>query len=498
MLIRLRRILWFLLAVAIGSALASSVAIGAIGDLAHMAAVYLTGYRLRAGTGGTIWILLAGFLLGQAVVLTVRRSIGALTPKATKWAEEDASWDSALLLPSQFGVQRFLDFCAKWAARESPDSTQSLVLLKITGIDRLNDTRGTSVSTELLQQVARKLRLSALPAKSPKLAKLLAQYLPRPLVLDETSAPMFRCPARWSGSTFALAFRGLEVHDALIVVRDLAAKIRAELAALGPEAGLELRVAFAMGPKGTSVRSIVDAAVMALKAADTALLTVAVDPKDGRVPLLATVADVRKIDVPMAPLVLPPATPTPGKSALGRPRLATWLRGWGPVLLCLAGVPTVMAMGAGKSDFDRAFPWPPDLQSLPILDGTGTSQVRLVHQRLKDEAADGWKLSGALMTQAEPESQKVRKVEFRVEVTNQSKSSRYVSLFDFVALDAAGNELEFALNRVMKYAQPLDGRWLDPGESWSGWMFVVRNNAPVSALVFNPGGQTRLVLRPAE
>jgi GGDEF domain-containing protein len=496
LLIRLRRLLGFLLAAAIGYALASTVVTGVVGDLYHMAAVYLTGYRLRAGAGGTIWILLAGFLLGQAVVLTARRLLVSLAPKATEWAEEAAGWDSALLLPTRFGVQRFLNACAKWAARESSESTQSIALLKIMGLGKLNDARGTRVATELLQRVASELRATALPTDASKLSKLLARHLPPRFALDDSSAPKVRCAARWSGSTFALAFRGLEVHAAFIVIRELAAWIRAELAAVGPDAGLELRVAFVMAPQGASARSVVDAAGVALSAADNVNLTVAVEPKDGRAPLFATVADLRRVDVPMAPVELPPSTPD--KPAVSRPRLAAFVRGWGPVLACVLGVPLVMAIGAGKSDFERGFPWPLDLKSVPVVDATGTSQVNLVHQNLKEESADGWKVSNALMTQAEPGNAKVKKVEFRVDVTNLSTSARYVSMFDFVAIDAAGNEYDFNLSRVMKYAQPLDGRWLDPGETWQGWMFQVRKDAPMVGLVFRPSDQTRLVLRAAE
>jgi GGDEF domain-containing protein len=486
---RLRRFGWFLLALGIGYALASGVVTETLTDLYHMVAMALNAYRLRAGSGGTVWLLVAGFLLGQGIVLMMRRLVLTLLPKTILWMEDDAAWDPALLLATRFGLQQYLRGSVEWAAQTSPESTQSIALLKISGLGRLNDGRGTRVATELLHDIAAQVRLAALPSTASRLSSLLTQHLPRRYRLHTTPEP--RCAARWSGSTFALAFRGMEVNQAMGIVRELAAGIRSDLAEL--DEGLELRVAFAMGPVGTSARAVLGAASAAIEAADAKAITVAVDPKDGRVPLLATVQDVRTLETEMERSLLDSRE----KVAPEASGLRATLRAWGPVVACFGGVPIVMALGGGSGEIEKVYPWPPDLTTLPSVNASGTSMVRIVRQDLPGVSSADWEISGS-MTQAEPGQHRILGVEFHLAVTNRSKSGQYVSVYDFTALDASGKELEFVPRRVMRMPEPLDAKWLQPGETWSGWLSINRKEEPVRGIVFRPDRRTQLIARSAD
>lgn len=492
MLIRLRRILGFVLAAAIGFVLANGFVANFFSDVTHMGIVALGAYRARSGSGSTLWILVAGILLGQAGVLTTRRVIARLAVKSREWDELTASWDAGLHLPTRFGMQRYLDACVSWAAQGTTESAQSVVLFKLSGIGALNEKRGSRVATELFHEIARELRISTLPSNSSRFSFVLARHWPRRFNLDEGKTPVARCAARWTGSTFALAFRGLEVHHAFAVVRELTTWLRSELATAGADSGLELKVAFVMAPFGTSARSIVNAAGVVLAVADVFGITVGVDPNDGRASLLAAVPDLRRVDVAMDH---PDSSVQAMPKQPARSRLGAWVRGWGPIGVCLAGVPAIMAIGAGKSDLERQAPWAPDITSVPVRDGLGSSETKLVRHHLTEETSSDWKLSAGKLTQGDPNSQTVRQVEVYLEVTNLSKFRRYVSFYDFSAVDADGNELEFPSRRVMKLDKPLDGRWLARGEKLSGWMSVWRGEKPVTAIVFRPFGSAHMLAR---
>lgn len=492
MLNRLRRIFWFVLALGIGYALASGVVAETLTDLYHMTALALHAYRLSSGSSGTVWLLVSGFLLGQGIVLVVRRLLLVLLPRTTLWAEEDAAWDASLLLTSRFGLERYLGQCASWAAQTNPENTQSIALLKISGLGKLNETRGTQTATELLQDIAARVRVAALPATASRLSSLLTRHLPRRFRL-RGGTPEPRCAARWSGSTFALAFRGMEVNQAMGIARQLASGIRWELAELDEDVELELHVAFAMGAPGVSTRALLAAADVAIEAADGKGLAVAVDPSDSRSSLIATVQDVRIVGAQMERGLPSPQAQT-GQEHSG---FRAIVRGWAPVVACFAGVPIVMALGGG-GEIEKVHPWPSDLTSLSSVSASGSSTVHLVRQELRPASTADWEISKGTMTQAEPGTHNIPGVEFQLSLTNHSKSRRYVSVYDFSVIDTSGQVLEFSPRRVMRMPEPLDGKWLDAGESWAGWLSIARKGDPVRALVFRPDSRTQLMIEPVE
>ncbi len=497
MLTRLRYILGLLVAAAIGYAVARSALADYADDLVSMARIAWAWYRLKAGTGGTVSILIAGILLGQGMFFAIRRLVATIGPKMAEWEEEVAQWDAAYRLPTRFGVQRYLDACVRWAVKESPDSAPSIALFKISGLGLLNERRGTRVTTELLRAVADEARDMALPPAASAFSRFLVHHRPRPPKLGESVTPPPRCAARWSGSTVALAFRGLELHQAVTVAREFAEALRAELASVGgADVPLGLRVAIAGGRPGASARTVGDAAAAAVTGAPTdTTITVALDPEDRRAGMLTELPDVRVTGVSMDRLEQtgsgPQAPPTKAD------RLKVWAKAWGAAVVCLAAAPVVLQIGAGNAEFPRLYVWPSELAEFPVVEASGVSQVKVVRSKLPTTSGGGWKLTGQVV-QADPANSSVKMVQIWVEVTNLSDHARYVSTYDFAALDADGKELSYEPKLVLRYEHGLDGRWVGPGESSSGWLVTTRKERAVTGLLFRPSRETRLVARVAE
>ena len=185
-------------------------------------------------------------------------------------------------IPRRFGLYRYLEHCAKWATEDPTTRTQSLALFKIRGLGALNDEMGSMAATQLLQRIAVELRLASLPDAASRLEHWRVQYLPRPLIPSGRGMPFPRYPARWSGSTFALAFRELDAAQAISITRDLAAWIRSELTALKARHTMTLSAGIAVGNANVTARALAAAAIESLASETDALVTVAYDSTDLR------------------------------------------------------------------------------------------------------------------------------------------------------------------------------------------------------------------------
>jgi hypothetical protein len=491
---RLIKILKLLLVAAIGYTAATVNIADLAEDLVNMVRIAWAWYRLSTGWGGTISILISGFFLGQGIYLATRQIVRVLGHKMIEWAEQDALWDAALLLPSRFGIERYLDTCIRWVGKKDLENSPSLALFNISGLWQLNDQRGTKVVTELLLRIVDELQNVALPPTASPISHFFARYLPRPPKLDGFAAPPPRCPGRWSSGTVSLAFRNFEIHKSITLAREFADWLREEFAAAGTGVSLGVRVAIACGRPGVSAGAIGEAATMAIARTETSTITVALDPADQRASLLTEIPDVRVASIGMNCVERGDA-PMDDSHPVWQDRLKRWTREWGLAVACIVAVPIILLTSTREGEFGRAYPWPPNLTELPVVEANEVSQIRIVRSKLTDESMGNWRLSNGQLAQAEPGNQRMRTTQIRVDVTNISNSTRYVSTCDFVMSDANGREMPYAPRTVLRYKEALHATWLQPGQTYSGWLIGARRDALITALVFRPDRETRIVSR---
>ena len=289
---RLRQTLLLLLAFAVGYVLGSGPFSEWVTDVWNMIGVEWRDARSARGPNGSFPLLIAGFLLGQGLYLLIRRMIGRIGPYRAKKIEHLAAWDPSLQIPRRFGLHRYLEHCAKWSAEDPSARTQSLSLFKIRGLGALNEELGTAVATRLLQRISAEIRLASLPDASTPLAHWRLRHFPRPLIPSGRGMPYPRYPARWSGSTFALAFRELDAVRAISVSRDLAAWIQSELEALSCKSEVSLVAGIAVGNSNVTARGLSAAAIESMTKVGSTLLTVVYDDSDLREPAILQVGDV--------------------------------------------------------------------------------------------------------------------------------------------------------------------------------------------------------------
>jgi GGDEF domain-containing protein len=492
MLSRLRQAVGPIVAFAIGYLLGGGPVALFLHDLFKMLGVEWSRYQAAGGAGGNFPILIAGFFLGQGLFLLARGVIKALAPARVRYVEEVASWEPGLLLASRFGVQRYLAGCVKWANEDPSARTQSLVFFRIRGLAKLNEALGTLAVTNLLRQIAGELRAAALPDAASKLSRVLAKYAPRRVAIRVGRIPASRCAARWSGAVFALAFRELQPHEVIAVAQDLAAWIRGELAALGDESS-GLSVGIGIGSPRGSARDVAGAAHAALAAVDGDTTTVAHDPGDARSGILSQIPHVHHIEFSMSAEDAYGLPPSAAETTF-RELMLVWLKRWGPAFGCLAVTPLVLMIRSPRGPLGPAyFPWPDQLKEVPLLGESGASQVKLVRTMLSVASSASWTLSNGKLVQPEAGSQLLRACQVRLTVANVSNSPRYVSGADFWLRDSAGREGRVEMQRQVRLAEGLSGKWLAPGESWSGWLVHTRGDAPVTGVVFRPDSVTRVV-----
>ncbi len=492
---RLRQSFWLLIAAIVGYLLGNGPFAEWVADVWNMLRVSWCEARSVRGPNGSFTLLIAGFLLGQGLFLMARRLLARVGPTRARRTERLASWDPSLQIPRRFGLHRYLEHCAKWAADDPSIRTPSLALFKIRGLGALNEEMGTSSATRLLQRISTEVRLSALPDTTSNLTHWLVRYLPRPLIPTGRGMPFPRYPARWSGSTFALAFRELDAVQAITVTRDLAAWIHGELDALKGNCEVSLVAGIAVGGASVTARGLAAAALESTTKSGSALLTVVYDESDLREPAILQLSDVAHQKVQMVrqdTSKITPETLAPDFVA----RTVAWLRTWGPGLGCFLACLALLQYTSSKgSTGPTYYVWPENLQELQIVDGTGSRKCRLLRVDLPSESAGGWTLSEGKIVQGDPADGPLASCQIHVNVTNSTSHAYYVSSYDFTPMDATGRKFTVDPTRMLLMDQGLAGRWMNPGESWSGWLVFPRRDAAITELVFEPDRFTRIVLK---
>jgi len=489
---RLRFWLWLLLAVAVGYLLGNGPFSEWVEDVYHMLAVAWRGERLARGSNGFLSLLIAGYLLGQGIYLLGRQLARRIGPARVKHAERIASWDPSLRLGTRFGLHRYLENCVRWAAEDPTARTQSLALFKVRGIGYLNDARGTLVATSMLQSIASDIRVATLPESSSVLKRLIEHYLPRPVDTSSGARMPPRYAARWTGSTFALAFRELDAVQAVTIAREVAGWIRSELDSRALPGQLTVRASIAIGTPSATARSLAAAAVKGINEKRDALITVVHDPDDVRAAVISQMSDVEHFSTSMDRGTADPAQTVNAIAATSV--LKGWLRQWGPSLGCLVGAIVWLQVTGSKVPLTaNNFAWPEGLEQVQVVDTNGPKTIRLQRRSLPPQSSSTWELTDIRIVQGNPADGPLSTCMVHVSVRNRSPHQFYLSAFDFSAVDATGKRFQFEPQRMIRFKHGISGSWLKPGESLSGWLLMYRKDAPITALVFEPDRSTRLV-----
>ena len=176
-------------------------------------------------------------------------------------------------------------------------------------------------------------------------------------------------------------------------------------------------------------------------------------------------------------------------------RLTFWLRTWGPALGCFIAAFVLLQFTGGKANAGPSYStWPDNLQELQLVDSAGSRKVQLLRATFPAESAGGWTLSEGRIVQGNPDDGPLSPCEIHLDITNTTSHTYYVSAFDFYALDAKGQRIAIDPMRMRRMAAGLAGRWMSPGETWSGWLLFPRRDAAVTQLVFEPDRFTHIVL----
>ncbi|HEY5956597.1 MAG TPA: hypothetical protein VIV60_08595, partial [Polyangiaceae bacterium] len=152
-------------------------------DLVNMLRMGWGVQRVARGPGGTVPLLLAGFLLGQGLFLIGRVAATRIGPARARRLERLLEWDAAMQLASRFGLQRYLSHCFRWAADDPTARTQCLAIFKIHNLADLNGRFGSETVTALLRRAATEVRAAALPETVSPVRRWLWHYFPRPITL---------------------------------------------------------------------------------------------------------------------------------------------------------------------------------------------------------------------------------------------------------------------------------------------------------------------------
>jgi hypothetical protein len=489
---RLRLSLWLLLAAAVGYLLGGGPFADWVEDVYHMVELAWRDERLSRGSNGALPLLVAGYLIGQGIYLAIRQYIRRIGPAKVRKAERTAAWDPSLRIGTRFGLHRYLEQCVRWAAEDPTARTQSLALFKLRGLGELNEKCGTYPTTQLLQRMATDLRMAAVPDSISKIRRFFARYFPRPIEPQLSGMAAARYPARWSGGTFALAFRELDAVQAVGMAREVATWIAGELNELSTASKPRLSAAIAIGIPNVTARGLTKAAVEALNKPTDSAIVVVHDPADVRADIVAQMTDVDRISNTMDRREPEIGTELPGSGV--REQFMLWLRSWGPSVGCMVGALLWLQVTGGKVVASaRTHAWPDSLTEVQVVTSSGARTVHLVRQNLVAQRSAGWSAEG-LIVQGNPTEGQFTFFEIHVTVTNQTKHPYFVSVHDFLALDAEGRSFQFNPDRMLRFEDGMTGQWLRPGESLSGWLAAHRDKSPISKLVFEPTRNSRLVL----
>jgi len=488
-------LLGLLAAFALGLALAVGSGPDIAEDLWRDLQVSWYRYRLTSGSSGAIYIMVAGFLLGQGLFLTGRQLWrGVLRTMRGHFAMLDAARDLATGLPSKFALRSFIDRTIGWARSDPSTRHVSLGLVRLRGLGRVNKLAGVLRGTELLRTLAREVLEAAIPPTVTGLRRLWARLRLGPRVILFSSSPPSRCPARWSGSTFAIGFRGVDARKAYFVVRDLTTALQEIARSAYPKSELTARGALAILGGKAVASDLAQGVETALGAAKDGSVVVAHEAADGSAAMLEEFKDLQHV-----PLTVDSSTAEvheeeerPSVGAI----VAGWLRGWGIALACLGAVPLVLMIGDKGGEPATIFPWPDNLKEVPTYDSKGVSSVRLLRSSARPLSDGTWQVEEAQAVQLEPTAAHASAgiVQVRLTISNRSSSAQHLTMFDITVLDDQGRQIRAEPKYSLRYEQPLGARTLGPGERWSGWLSFRRRDATIKALVVQPRRGSRLYL----
>jgi GGDEF domain-containing protein len=493
---RASQLFTILVAVSVGFALGSGPLGDWIPDFWNFICITWLTIRAARESSGSFTLLIAGFLIGQGLYLALQHAIRDFRTRRIRTVEAVAAWDPALQIATRFGLHRYLEQCARWASEDPTNRTPSLALFKIRGLGNLNERRGTLEATRLLKRIAAELRSAAIPDGTPHIGNWLAMYFPRPLYFVTGSTPKARLASRWSGGTFALAFRQLDAVQAVSVTRDVAAWIEAEFATLdrNNEPKLSLISGIAIGCSNVTPRSLTAAAFSSLDSSrDESLVTVAHDPSDLRAETIAKMSDVRHVGIAMN---APESDATASTSeATFQHLIVAFSKKWGIAIGCIAVAFAVLQLGAGHGSVPASyFAWPDSLNEVPIVDNSGAHVVHLQRTNLAPQSGPNFSITGAQIVQGMPTDGALAQCQVQIELTNTSDHSYFVSVYDFRVFDTDRRQFSVEPSRMVRVSRGLVGRWLKPQESLSGVIILKRRDAPIAEVVFQPDRYTRLVL----
>ncbi len=465
------------------------------GDVYNQMAVAWAAERLSRGPSGTLPLLVAGFLIGQGLFLLGRLVWHKIGPFRAERLERLGAWDPGLKLATRFGLHQYLQRCTEWATEDPTARTQSLAVFKIRGLGALNEKNGTHVTSSILRQVSAELRAASLPDNVAPVRRWLRQNFPRPLFVSRSRIPPPRYPARWSGATFALAFRELDAVQAVAIARDVSNWIRKEFSSLQVQNELSVSSVIVVGSPDVTARGLSRAAAEWLGSdSQSAQVRVLCDPADVRAAVISQLGDV-EFHAASLDKRNPDEAPIVTKSYDWRGGMRTW----GPAIGCLAAAGLLLRVTSGKVPTTFAyFPYPDAMTEFPVVDQSGSTTVHLKRTVLAIGETNNWRLTDGLVVQGNPTDGPLVLCQIRIAVTNRSATRFYVSSFDFKAVDEKGRRLRFDPLRVRRMAQGLTGRWLEAGESWVGWMPLLRQDALIVGLEFEPDRFTRISLSGAE
>ncbi len=495
-----RRLLFLTLllgAFLLGAGLASGPLLDALEDLWHDAQVAWYQYRLSAGSAGTIYVMIAGFLLGQGLFLAARQLWrGLLRGVRARLADLDAARDLTTGIPSRYALQRFLEKNLRWSKGDPSTRQVALALFRVEGLEQLNESGGTLRGTELLQALARGVHDAGVPLSVGGIARVVARLRLRPRLILFASTPPSRCPARVGGASFALGFRGVDARKSFVVTRDLAAELQAIASEREPKAKLVVKGALVLASAGATVEELERAGEAALaKVARAGGVAAAHEAGEGAAAMLDEFKELERVEVSFARASAgaPPLEDRPRK--LGD-HVVAWVKGWGPALGCLAAAPILLGVTSRGGEVKRSYPWPESLKALPIVDATGARTVPISRTRAQPLSDGIWSVEEALVVQVEPESQTPAQagVQVRLTIANRTTRARHLSMFDVLAVDGEGRRLLAHPKASLSFDGALGARAIEPGAKWTGWLQFTRRGSGVRGLILQPSRESRLYL----
>ncbi len=497
MLSRLLSAVLLMVALIVGYLLGNGPASDWVVDVLNMLSIQWNQARLGRSGNGVAPLLVAGFLFGQGIYLSLRQLITRFASVRRKRSDHLATWDRGVQLGSRFGLHQYLKKCSIWATEDPTARIPSIAFFKLRGLNELNDRLGPSVGTLVLRRIAAELRAASSTGTASALERWFLHHTPGSATDLTTAIPPVRFPARWSGATFALAFRDLEALQTVSIVRAISDWIRLEISTIDETVRPTLSVAVSIGSPGVTAKGLIAPVRQTLASTSDSTLTVMLDPTDVRALSIAQLGGIDVKHTPMAISQEDAKGSDESDSDFSLTRSLSWGRTWGLPFACLAGAILLLNLTGHASQIQTSFPWPENLTELQIVDPSGPKTIRLTRTHLPDQATSEWALSDVLLIQGNIKDGSYALCQIHVAVRNNSKHSYFVSPYDFTAIDKSGSKLVFDPQRALRIANGLTGKWLAPGESISGWLPIIRRDAEIAGLVFWPDRDNHIVIGPS-